>query len=324
MQPKVIGRLFPFVCLCVLPLWLAGCVNINLPQPGAPVQEQVLSGTGEAKVLVLEISGMISSQKDSGIFPSPNLLAHVKEVLSAAEEDENVKAVVVKINSPGGTVTASDILYHEFRSFKERRKIPIIISMMDLSTSGGYYIAAAGDHIVAHPSTVTGSLGVIMLTMNASGLLEKIGVETTAVTSGPRKDMGSPFRAMTQEERAIFQNVIDSFYQRFLTVIQEGRTKLSTEQIRQLADGRIYSGEQAKMLGLVDTIGYVEDAITLAKQKAGLKEAKVVTYKRPGEFRQNIYSTFLGKSDGWARLAQIDLMSMVQGGTPQFMYLWLP
>ena len=324
MLHKVIFQKVRFVIILSLPLLLTNCININFPPPAGPLKEQVLSGTGESKVLVVEISGMISSQDDTGLLPRPNLLAHVKEVLSAAQEDSSVKAVVVRINSPGGTVTASDILYHELRKFKEKRKIPLIMSIMDLGTSGGYYIAAAGDQIVAHPSTVTGSLGVIMLTVNASGLLEKIGVQATAVTSGPRKDMGSPFRAMTEEERAIFQNVIDSFYQRFLMVIQEGRGNLSAEQIRQLADGRIYSGEQAKVLGLVDEIGYVEDAIDLAKKRAGLKEAKIVTYKRPGQYRQNIYSTFLGKSEGWSGLAQLDLMTMVRGGTPQFMYLWLP
>src|SRR5690606_30645038 len=119
-------------------------------------------------------------------------------------------------------------------------------------------IASAADSVLAHPSSVTGSIGVIMLTMNAKGLLEKVGIEATAVTSGPRKDMGSPFRTMTAEERAIFQSLIDSFYQRFLTVVQEGRPQLQMDQLKKLADGRIYTGEQAKAAGLVDDIGYLE------------------------------------------------------------------
>ncbi len=300
------------------------CVTINLlPTPG-PLQEEVLSGEGKSKVLLIELSGLISSQDRQGFISRPNLVAHVKEILTVAEEDSNVKAVVVRINSPGGTVTASDVLYHELRAFKQKRKIPVVISIMDLGTSGGYYVAAAGDTIIAHPSSVTGSLGVIMLTVNARGLLEKIGVEASAVTSGPRKDMGSPFRAMTSEEREIFQSVIDSFYHRFLQVVKEGRPNLSEEKIRELADGRIYSGEQAKASGLIDEIGYVEDAIDLAKQRAGVEEAQVVTYRRPGEYRQNIYSNFLGAGQGWAGLANMDLMGLVRGGTPQFMYLWMP
>jgi protease-4 len=230
----------------------------------------------------------------------------------------------VRINSPGGTVTASDVLYHELRVFKEQRKIPIVASIVDLGASGGYYVAAAADTIVAHPSSVTGSLGVIMLTVNARGLLEKVGVETTAVTSGPRKDMGSPFRPMTEEERAIFQGVIDSFYQRFLNVVQEGRRNLTADQVRKLADGRIYSGEQAKELGLVDTVGYLDDAIEVAKKKAGLAEARVVVYKRPGDYVNNIYSRWLGVGGGLAGLTNLDLMALIRGGTPQFMYLWMP
>jgi protease IV len=135
--------------------------------------------------------------------------------------------------------------------------------------------------------------------------------------------MGSPFRTMTTEERAIFQGLIDSFYQRFLTIVQEGRANLQMEQIKRLADGRIYTGEQAKAAGLVDEIGYLEDAVKLAKQKAGLTEARVVTYQRPGEYSNNVYSRLLAPGV-LAGLADFDLTSFVRGGTPQFMYLWMP
>jgi protease-4 len=177
---------------------------------------------------------------------------------------------------------------------------------------------------LVHPSTVTGSIGVIMLTVNARGLLEKVGVEASAITSGPRKDMGSPFRVMTAEERGIFQSVIDSFYQRFLAVVQEGRPNLTSDQIKKLADGRIYSGDQAKAAGLIDEIGYLDDAIEIAKKKAGLTEARVVTYGRRGEYHNNIYSRLFGASPGITGLVDFDLLSMVRGGTPQFMYLWMP
>jgi protease-4 len=163
-----------------------------------------------------------------------------------------------------------------------------------------------------------------MLTMNAHGLLEKIGIQAGAITSGPRKDMGSPFRAMTDEERVIFQTVINSFYERFLDVIKEGRRNLTAEEIRKLADGRIYSGEQAKALGLVDSVGYLDDAIELAKRDAGLTEARVVVYQPPGEYRHNIYSRFFGQPGSGNPLANFDLMALVRSGTPQFMYLWMP
>lgn len=301
-----------------------GCITVNLLEPPGPVQEVQLSGTGDGKVLLLDLSGVISSQDKDGLISQPNMLATVKEELTRASKDDKVKAVVVRINSPGGTVNASDILYHELKQFKTTRKVPVIASMMDVATSGGYYLAMASDAILVHPSTVTGSIGVIMLTVNAKGLLEKVGVEANAITSGPRKDMGSPFRLMTAEEKAIFQGVIDSFYQRFLTVVQEGRPQLSAEQLKKLADGRIYTGEQAKEAGLVDEIGYLDEAIELAKKKAGLSEARVVTYRRRGEYQNNVYSRLLAPSTGLSSLASMDLLSLVRGGNPQFMYLWMP
>lgn len=303
---------------------LNGCVTINVGPSVGTLQEETVAGAGKDKVLLLDLSGVISSQEKDGFFSRPSMLADFKEQLGMAAKDRRVKAVVLRINSPGGTVTASDILYHELRSFKEQRQVPVIASIMDVGASGGYYIASAADAILAHPSTVTGSIGVIMLTVNARGLLEKVGVEASAVTSGPRKDMGSPFRAMNPEERAIFQGVIDDFYKQFLGVVKDGRPNLSVDQIRKLADGRIYSGEQAKAIGLVDDLGYLDDAIRLARERAKLEEAKVVTYRRPGEYRNNIYSKMLGESSGWSGLPSVDLLSLVRGGSPQFMYLWMP
>jgi len=303
---------------------VSGCTfNFPLfPGPG-PLQETQVSGTGKSKVLLMDISGVISSQDEEGFVPAPNMIARIKEQLNRATQDQAVKAIVLRINTPGGTVTASDIIHHELKTFKANRKIPIIASIMDIGASGGYYIAAAADSVLAHPSSVTGSIGVIMLTMNARGLLEKVGVEATAVTSGPRKDMGSPFRTMTPEERAIFQGLIDSFYQRFLTVVQDGRPQLQMDQIKKLADGRIYTGDQAKASGLVDEIGYLEDAVELAKKKAGLTEARVMTYRRPGEYSNNVYSKLMTPGP-LASLGNLDLLSFVRGGSPQFMYLWMP
>lgn len=318
------SRLSALIAGCALVLTLSGCITINLlPGPG-PLKEEVVGGSGKAKVLLVEVSGVISDHEGGGLVEEPNLLAHVKEELSRASEDESIKALVLRINSPGGTVTASDVLHHEIVKFKEKRKVPVVASIMDVGASGGYYVAVASDKIVAHPSSVTGSIGVIMMTMNARGLMEKIGMEANAVTSGPRKDMGSPFRAMTEEERQIFQGVINSFYERFLAVVREGRKNLSADEVRRLADGRIYSGEQAKTLGLVDSVGYLDDAVDLAKQQAGVQEARIVTYRRPGEYRNNIYSRLSGDGGGLAALAGLDPMALARGGTPRFMYLWMP
>ena len=323
-QAPGVWQLSTGLVVLALALMQAACVTINLPPGPGALEEHKVSGTGKDKVLMIDVSGVISSENKDGFYSSPGMLATVKEELERAAKDERVKAIVLRINSPGGTVTASDIIYHELKHFKTSRKIPIVASIMDVGASGGYYIAAAADAVLAHPSSVTGSIGVIMLTVNARGLLEKVGVETNAVTSGPRKDMGSPFRAMLPEERAIFQGVIDGFYQRFLQVVQEGRPGLTGETIKKLADGRIYSGDQAKSSGLVDEIGYLDDAIELAKKKAGLLEAKVVTYRRPGEYQNNVYSRLVAPAPSLASLANVDLLSVVRGGSPQFMYLWMP
>jgi protease-4 len=267
---------------------------------------------------------MISSAEEQGIYSYPSQVARIKEALTKAAADPKVRALVIRINSPGGTVTASDMLYHELRAFKQKKNIPIIASIMEVGASGSYYVAMAADKIVAHPSSVTGSLGVILLTVNAQGLLEKIGVQAHAITSGSKKDMGSPFRAMTEEERAIFQGVINSFYERFLAVIKEGRKHLTAEEIRRLADGRIYSGEQAKAMGLVDSLGYLDDAIELAKKDAGLTEARLVVYQEPGAYRSTIYSYGLPWPGGGGHRVNLDVLALLRSGTPQFMYLWIP
>ena len=230
-----------------------------------------------------------------------------------------VRAVVLRINSPGGTVTASDILYHEVMRFKERRKVPVVASILDVGASGGYYVALAADRILAHPTTVTGSIGVLMLTLNASGLLEKIGVSASYVKSGEFKDMGSPFRALRPEERALFQDLIDRFYARFVELVARSR-KLDEAKVRGFADGRIYTAGEALSLGLIDQIGYLEDAIAAAKGAAGLKDARVVTYHRPRQYRATIYSS----ADTPGPTATLpDLARMVVSG-PRFLYLWWP
>ena len=201
--------MFKSLLLGVVLLTVPGCMTVSFLPKTTPLQEVVLSGEGREKVLLLEISGVLTSAKPGGVFDRfvdrLSLPARFKEELTKAADDEDVKAIVLRINTPGGTVTASDILYHEIQELKKTRNVPVIASIMDLGTSGGYYVAMAADRVVAHPSSVTGSLGVIMLTLNASGLMEKIGVRADAVTSGPYKDMGSPFRTMTEQDRAIFQ-----------------------------------------------------------------------------------------------------------------------
>ncbi|HJR01978.1 MAG TPA: signal peptide peptidase SppA [Methylomirabilota bacterium] len=308
-------------------LCLSGCSLITLDfQPKIrPLEEETVEGKGSSKILLLDLSGVLSEDLPSFSIGAPPprvpLLARVREELRKAEEDERVKALIVRINSPGGTITASDILYHELQAFKTRKKVPVIAVIMDVGASGGYYAALAADTIVVNPTTITGSIGVVMITVNAQGLLEKIGVAPLAIKSGPMKDAGSPFRSLTEPERAVFQGIIDDMYGRFVGLIVQSR-RMPEERVRGLADGRVYTADQALRLGLVDRIGYLEDVVALAKERAGLDQAKVVMYHRPKEYRANIYSLTPPPTSAESTLAQF--AAAFGGGGPRFLYLWWP
>jgi len=306
-------------------LVLNGCVffSVNLANPAGPLEEQKVAGSGKDKILLISISGVISEEeKSSGLSTMPGMVTRVREELEKAASDRRVKAVVLRIDSPGGGVTPSDIIYHEIRAFQKQTGKKVIAHIMDLGTSGGYYIAVSADRIIAQPTAVTGSIGVIMLTLNLEGLLQKIGVEGIAIKSADKKDMGSPLRKMTPEEQKIFQGVIDQMYERFLQVVAAGRKNLDPDRVRKLADGRVYTAQQALEAGLVDQIGYLEESIAIAKKEAGLTEAKVVTYYRPGTYKENIYSQAGGGQT--VNLINFDMRTLVQDGKPRFMYLWMP
>ncbi len=316
-------RVVRFLALAVL-LPACSVISIDFTPRIQPLREQTVEGSGSAKVLLLDLSGVISEEPLftlGGQAPRVSLLARVREELKKAEDDDRIHALVVRINSPGGTATASDILYRELSAFKARRKIPVIAAIMDVGASGGYYVALAADTIVAHPTTVTGSIGVVMLTLNAEGLLQKVGVAPLAIKSGAKKDMGSPFRGLSDEERQIFQGVIDDLYERFVSLIVKER-RIPEDKVRAFADGRIYTAQQAKVLGLVDRVGYLEEAVEVAKQAARLPEARVVMYHRPREYRSNIYSGTPIPERFDASLLQ--LSSLLIGPGPRFLYLWWP
>jgi len=330
--------------LTAVALLTAGCISIALFPLPQPLKEKTLQGTAADKILLIDVSGVIAEKSGkSGAFgSSDDILARVKEELTLAAEDRQIKALLLRINSPGGTVTASDVLYHELTTFKTQRKIPVVAVIMDVGASGGYYVASAADRIVAHPTSVTGSIGVIMLRVNAEGLLQKIGLEAAAIKSGAKKDIGSPFRAMSGEEREIFQTMIHGFQARFLEVVTKSRSGkdhggkvqgvLTPERLALIADGRVLTGPQAVQAGLIDQTGYLDDGIAAARQLAGIADARVVTYARPDAYTHNIYSLASGASGAVGAsgpstlesLAHLDVMGMVRGGTPQFLYLWMP
>lgn len=310
--------------LLFLSLFLGGCVMISLPT-AEPLTEKVIGGKGASKILLIDISGIITdSDRDKGLFSTKqNMTARIKEELDKASEDDDVKAVVLRIDSPGGAVTTSDIIAHEIKKFKDKKKVPVIAELMDVAASGGYYIAAASDRIIAHPTTVTGSIGVVAFSVNASGLLEKIGIANQTIKSGDKKDIGSPLRPMTADEKAILQSIIDDLYERFLDVVMDGRKDSFTrEELRKIADGRVFTARQALDLKLIDEIGYLDDAVDAAKAKADVKEARVVTYAHPRSYRNNIYS-HLEDLPMTVNLVNIDAGSFTGRLGVSFMYLWM-
>jgi protease-4 len=275
------------------------------------------------KIVIVDVDGLLFNTRGDGLFgPHDNPVSLFVEKIDKAEKDAQVRAVVLRINSPGGGVTASDIMYRRLAQFKKERKVPVVAAIEDVGASGAYYIACGADTIMAAPTSVTGSIGVIVQTFSLSGTMAKLGIDTKAITSGPMKDMASPFKPLNADDQKVLQEMVTEFYGRFVDVVAAGRPKMKREDVKKLADGRIYTGAQAAADGLVDTVGDVKDAIAEAKQRAGIKAARVVMYDRPWGYKANVYSA-AGLGGG----TQINLLNLSMPGLmtwlePQFLYLW--
>jgi protease-4 len=230
---------------------------------------------GESKVLsMLSDDGVGVLLIDGAIDDSRPPLSELKRF----KEAPWIKAVVVRIDSPGGAVAPTQEIFEEIRKVKAKK--PVIASMGGMATSGGYYIASACDKIIANPGTLTGSIGVIMQLANVEDLMKKIGVKGYTVKSGANKDIGSPFQELSAEGRAILQGLVDNVHSQFVRAVAKSRD-MDEAVVRKLSDGRIYSGAQAKDLGLVDQFGTLEDAIDLAAKQAGVESGPAVYYSRP-------------------------------------------
>lgn len=234
-------------------------------------------GFGKDKVAVVTVNGVITDSKS------------VIEQLHDAEENSGVKAIVVRINSPGGGVGASQEIYREVSKIKEKK---VVVSMSSVAASGGYYIACGAEKIYANPGTLTGSIGVLMEFADVEELLGKIGLKGYVLKSGQYKDIGSPIRPMSDQEKELLQGVIDNVYKQFVGAVSKGR-KLPEDYVKGIADGRIFTGEQAKDLKLVDELGNLEDAIDEVARMAGIRGKPYVKYMEKKRF--SIFSLFLGE-----------------------------
>ena len=241
--------------------------------------EVIEEGDEFNQIAVLEVEGVIQDTGDVGsFFESPSYHHRsFMDKLDYVKDEDTIKGIILRVNSPGGGVVESAEIHDKLVEIQKETKKPIYVSMGAMAASGGYYISAPATKIFASPETMTGSLGVIMQSVNYAGLAEKYGVDFVTVKSGPYKDIMSPSREMTEEERKIIQSMIDNSYEGFVKVISDGR-KIPVEQVKQIADGRIYDGRQAKEHHLIDDFGYLDDVIANMQKDHKLKNAQIVRY----------------------------------------------
>ncbi|MDQ0215011.1 protease-4 [Oikeobacillus pervagus] len=274
------------------------------------------------KIAVLEVEGVIQDTGTTGSMLRSAGYNHrfFMDLLDQVQHDDTVKAIVLRVNSPGGGVAESAEIHDKLKEIKQKAKKPIYVSMGSVAASGGYYISAPADKIMASPETLTGSLGVIMQSVNYSKLADKFGVDFVTVKSGPYKDIMSPTRPITDSEKQILQEMINNTYNGFVKVISEGR-KIPESQVRKIADGRIYDGRQAKELKLIDDFGYLDDTIQQLKKDHHLSGAEVVKYEQQLGF-SSLFSASAQKIIG--KDAEMhDLMKVLSNpNSPRLMYLY--
>ncbi len=292
-------QLFSTIVLLMILVVLAGCSAPSLlitPVSNTnTLREHVVQpgqGWSQPKIVIVEVEGLLANAQKGGLLqPTENPVSLLAQELDHAANDQRVKAIVLRINSPGGTVTASDTMYQLVMDFREKTGKPVIAATQEVAASGGYYVALAADRIIAHPTSVIGSIGVIFNTFDIEGTMGKLGIRAEAIKSGPLKDMGSPFHRLTNEERQVMQSMVDEYYRRFVAVVASRRKITDEQRLESITDGRVFSGEQALALGLVDATGQLSDAIAAARQMAKIPNAQVILYKRPYGYAGSIYAS---------------------------------
>jgi len=272
-----------FVAVSGILLW--GCVALCVVLTFASRPTETVGDS----VAVIRVEGTIVSGRSERPWSTDTYVysENIAEYLKQVEENPRVEAIVLRIDSPGGSVVGSDEIYQALLVIEK----PLVVSMGELAASGGYYIACAADRILANPGTLTGSIGVISMVPNVEELMEKIGVEVLVLKSGALKDEGSAFREMTEEEREVWQRIIDEAYDQFVGIVADGRD-LPSEAVRELADGRVYTGQQALELGLVDELGNLSEAIDVAAEIGGIvDEPRIIEYPAAPSLMEIIFGS---------------------------------
>ena len=281
-----------------------------------PVLTEVWSyGQGDAKVARIPVTGIIMRGGEETLFGmTEDPIESILQQIRAAKQDEEVRAIIVEVDSPGGGVTASDEIYAALMDFKQSREGRIVtVFIRDLAASGGYYVAVAGDWLMAEPTSVIGSIGVIMQTINMKGLGEKIGVRDVTIKSGRNKDLLNPFVDVPPEQMVLLQGLIDNMYQRFVGLVQDARP-IEAEKLKELADGRIFPASQALDHKLIDGIGYWDNIVAKTAELLGEEAIRVIRYEGQEDFLAWLTRVRLPVSpSAWLRPAP-----------PRLQYLWQP
>ncbi|HEX4054141.1 MAG TPA: signal peptide peptidase SppA [Tepidisphaeraceae bacterium] len=275
------------------------------------------------KIAIIEVEGMLLDDRSGGILqPSENPLSLFVQQLNRAADDDSVKAVVLRVNSPGGSVTTSDVMYDALLRFKNKTHKPVIASAQEMAASGAYYVSCAADKIIVNPTSIVGSIGVIFESFDFQDTLEKLGAREVSVKSAPMKDMGSPYVHLTPEARQVMQNMVDEYFARFKNVVVTSRGIKDPDTLKLVTDGRVFSGERAVQLGLADQTGRLNDAIELAREMGHAPGAEVVMYKRPYGYSGSIYAEMPGPLP---RSNDLNLKLPMSEWLPNgFYYLWQP
>jgi protease-4 len=293
----------------VLFLMLIGLAAVFVTgQEGIFTEEVIQAGPRTAKIAVITVQGIIDNEQSQDVYKR----------IKSARQDRRVKGLIIRVNSPGGTISGSDQIYNEIRKYHKDENKPVVAFMQGVAASGGYYVSAGCDKIIAEPTVITGSIGVIAGHFVIQGLLEeKLGIQPTVFKSGQKKDWPSLFQPVTEEQRQYIQDrLITPAYNRFVQAVAEGREEaLTLDDVKRLADGSIYGAEEALSEKLIDKIGYIDEAIEQVKSLAGIKKAQVVEYRKPFSM-----AYFLNSRS--RNLLKIDKATLYELSTPQILYLW--
>src|SRR5699024_395889 len=297
-------------------------VNGVLDYDTSTYEAQIVEeGDWDEQIAIIDLQGAIMDDDTSPLLGQGYNYHRMLTTIDQAAHDDTEKAVLLKIDSPGGAVGETAEIYEALKEMQEEFDKPLFVAMEGMAASGGYYAAAPADKIYAQASTITGSIGVIMESINFAGLAEKYGISFNTIKSGKHKDIMSASREMTEEEKEILQSMIDEMYDDFVEVIVDGR-EMSDKEVRKLADGRIYTGKQAKEVGLVDEVGSLDDALVDLRESYDLENAQVIKYSKDAGFFT--YFNVDAKSIFGAKDEEIDaVMSLLrQSDKPRAMYIY--